>query len=54
MNKKIFKKKKLVNFWIEDEVWRDFKRVAEIEGVSASTLIRQFILKKVKNAKRQN
>jgi len=47
--KKIFNKKKLVNFWIEEEILEKFKEYVEKkEGLSVSGIIRHYIIRKVR------
>jgi len=52
--KKIFKKRKLVNFWIEEEIWKKFKKYTKEDGLNASGIIRQFIIRKVKGYEKKN
>jgi len=54
--KKIFKNKKLVNFWIEEEILEKFKEYVEKkEGLSVSGIIRHYIVRKVREyEKRKN
>jgi len=49
--KKMFKDKKLVNFWIEKEIWEEFKKISFQKGLNASSAIRMYIIEKVKNEK---
>jgi uncharacterized membrane protein len=38
----------MVNFWIEEKLWIKFKEYARDKGSNASNILRQYIVKKVK------
>jgi hypothetical protein len=49
------KSKKMANFLIEEELWIKFKEYAKDRGSNASNILRQYIVKKVKEyEKKQN
>jgi antitoxin component of RelBE/YafQ-DinJ toxin-antitoxin module len=42
------KNNKMVNFLIEDELWEKFKIISKNSGLTASSALRRFIIRKVK------
>ena len=45
--------KKMVNFVIDDEVWKEFKALAKKKGLSASAMLRNYIVSKVEREMRE-
>ena len=41
------KNKKMVNFVINEEIWEKFKDLANNKGLSASAMLRNYILTKI-------
>jgi len=44
--------RKMVNFVIDSEVWEKFKKIAQDKGLSASAMLRNYIVSKVEREMR--